>query len=579
MKKISSSLDTNPHIVQILNLRAAVEPDKLAFSFLEDRTLNGTAFTYADIDKRARIIAAELLMRHMEGERAVLLFQPGPDYIQAILGCWYAGVTAVPVFAPRLNTSYERVKTIVANSAAAVMLSTANVVASLESDEWKDLRDSTLITIATDMLDEALAEQWKMPVINENTLAVLQYTSGSTGMPKGVRLQHKHLITNSEMISRFMQSTSESVGVVWIPPYHDMGLIGGILQPLYKGFPVNLMAPASFLQRPMRWLEAISHFRGTATAAPNFAYDLCVKRAKPEQIAALDLSCLRVAGNGAEPIRAETMRRFAETFAPAGFDPRAFFPCYGMAETTLFVSGAQYGEGPKTLAISRDLLATGKIVVDNQNAKNTIELVSSGFPDKNVDIVIVDPQTSLKRNSGEVGEIWINGDTVADGYWQRPDATEETFYAALIGSDKKWLRTGDLGALVNDEVYVTGRIKDLIVIRGHNHYPHDIEATIQLAHHSIRPQGVAAFSFDTEEGESLGLVVELDRGWVPEDITAAEAAIRHHLSLEHQLTPASLTFVRANTIPKTSSGKTQRLLTRELLLKGKIVPLLVEESV
>ena len=561
-------------IVHLLRARASHQPTRLAFSFLDDRSLNGREITYAELDRQARRVAAELLARNLSGERAVLLFQPSSEYIFAMIGCWYAGVTAVPIFAPRMNASFERVRAIVANADARIMLSNSNVISGLNSPEWEDLTSSGLVMIATDAIDDTVAEHWQMPAIGPHTLAVLQYTSGSTGTPKGVRLLHKHLMTNSRMIARNMQTDSNSVGVVWIPPYHDMGLIGGIVQPLYTGFPIYLMVPASFLQRPMRWLEAISHYRGTHTAAPNFAYDLCVKRAKPEQIAALDLSSLRMTGNGAEPIRAETLHRFIETFAPAGFDPRAFFPCYGMAETTLYVSGNQVLRGIQTLKVSRNTLATGTVMA---SPNGELELVSSGIPDEEIEIAIVDPLTNSRCTAGEVGEIWVAGETVADGYWNRPDATAETFEGRIPGSTQNWLRTGDLGALVEGEIYVTGRIKDLIVIRGHNHYPQDIEATVQQAHDAVKAHGVAAFALDTEDGESIGLVVELERGKFQGDTREIETAIRNAISQEHQLAPASITFVKTNRIPKTSSGKIQRLLARDMLLDGRFAQVSLEQ--
>lgn len=552
-------------VVRLLRARASTQPSRLAFSFLEDRSLNSRPVTYAELDHQARRIAAELLARRLTGERAVLLFQPGAEYIFALLGCWYAGVTAVPIFAPRMNSSYERVRSIVGNARARVVLSNQAVIDSLDQPEWQELQRSGLAMIATDQLPDSLADSWQMPAISADSLAVLQYTSGSTGVPKGVRLQHQHLMTNSRIIARNTATSADSVSVMWIPPYHDMGLIGGILQPLYSGFPVHLMVPASFLQRPLRWLEAISAFGGTHTAAPNFAYDLCVKRAQPEQIAALDLSHLRCAGNGAEPIRAETLKRFAATFAPAGFDARAFYPCYGMAETTLFVSGMKLMEGMRSLPVARASLASGSL---SPQPDGELELVSSGRPDAELELAVVDPLSQRRCDAGEVGEIWIQGDTVADGYWERPEATRDTFCAQLQGASGDWLRTGDLGALVEGEIYVTGRIKDLIVIRGHNHYPQDLEASVQAAHSAVRSQGVAAFALDSPEGEGVGLVVELERGTAAEQQREIENAIRQKLSQEHQLAPLALVFVRPNRVPKTSSGKIQRLAARTMLLSG-----------
>jgi acyl-CoA synthetase (AMP-forming)/AMP-acid ligase II len=359
------------------------------------------------------------------------------------------------------------------------------------------------------------------------------------------------------------------VGVIWLPPYHDMGLIGGLLQPIYSGFPVHLMSPVTFLQRPIRWLEAISKHRGTISAAPNFAYELCVKRIRPEQLAALDLSSWQVAANGAEPIRADTLRQFSETFATAGFDARAFFPCFGMAETTLYVTGAPLFTGVHTMQASREALAIGAVTSSAANA-DSIELVSSGRPDEEVEVRIVNPQSEQECEAGEVGEIWVSGETVAAGYWERPQETADTFQARLPGSDRTWLRTGDLGSLVDGELYVTGRIKDLIIIRGQNHYPHDIEATVCGLHPALRPQGAAAFSITTADGEQLGLVLEVERSHAGSDLAPVEAIVRDAVSRQHQLQIDRLAFVRHGSIPKTSSGKIQRYLTRQRLLAGEM---------
>ncbi|MBI3773017.1 MAG: fatty acyl-AMP ligase [Gammaproteobacteria bacterium] len=553
--------------VRLTVWRAAITPHRVAFGFQNDQGNGETVVSYGELDRRARAIAAVLQQRGFGGQRAVLLFQPGIDYVLSILGCWYAGITAVPVYAPRLNTSYERVRIIVNDARAAVMLSTSSVLATLAGDEWQVLRHRGLQALATDDLPVGIEADWKMPAVDGDTLAVLQYTSGSTGTPKGVRVLQRHLMANSRMISRAMHSDEESVGVVWLPPYHDMGLVGGILQPFYAGFPVHLMAPATFLQRPMRWLEAISRYRGTISAAPNFAYDLCVRRARPEQIEQLDLSSWRVAVNGAEPIRAETLKRFSETFAPAGFDRRAFFPSYGMAETTLMVTAPQVLSGAVMLQARRDALALGSLKTTGEGG---VMLVSSGQADPETEVAIVDPDSWKRCGKGVIGEIWVSGPAVTDGYWARPDATKETFHAKLPGDDTSWLRTGDLGVLQDNELYVTGRIKDLIVIRGHNYYPHDIEATALSAHPALRPQGAAAFAIDTPDGEGLGLVVEMDRGWHSEDLDDAAIALRNAISREHQLQINELVFVRANTIPKTSSGKVQRLLVRNRWLAAEL---------
>lgn len=563
------------NFVSLMVHRAAVSPNNIAFCFQGEQNGDETIFSYQEVDRRARAIATMLQQQGLTNERAVLLFQPGIDYILSILGCWYAGVTAVPVYAPRLNSSFDRIRIIIKDAQAAALLSTSAVLASLISDELNTLNIHGTQMLATDNLAENIEAHWEIPTINGDTLAVLQYTSGSTGNPKGVRIFQKHLIANSRMISRAMGSSEESVGVVWIPPYHDMGLVGGILQPFYAGFPVHLMSPVTFLQRPIRWLEAITQHRGTISAAPNFAYDLCVRRAKPEQIEQLDLSSWRVAVNGAEPVRAETIQRFYETFAPAGFKRNTLFPSYGMAETTLLISAPQVGHDVIILQAERDALKRGALVTAEGES---IPLVSCGQVDDETKVAIVDPDNGTLRNANEIGEIWVSSPSVADGYWDKPEATQEIFHARLPGDDTHWLRTGDLGVLNNNNLYVTGRIKDMILIRGHNYYPHDIEATALAAHPVIRAQGAAAFAIDTADGEGLGLVVEMDRGWQPQHIQEATTAVRNAISLDHQLQISELVFVRPNSIPKTSSGKVQRFLTRSRLIAKELNVCCMEEA-
>lgn len=560
--------------VELLRQRALDEPERLAFGFMLSSVDDEIRFTYAQLDEAARRIGAALQQAGLTGERAVLLYQPGPEYVCALMGCLYGGVVAVPVYAPRQNASYTRVLQVIASARASVLLSTEKIFSTLDQYEWGNLKRVDLRWLATDTLSPSLAGQWRMPDIDADTLAVLQYTSGSTGRPKGVRLCHRHLLLNLRMLARAMDCNCDSIGVIWIPPYHDMGLIGGLLLPIYSGFPVHLMAPATFLQRPIRWLEAISKYRGTISVAPNFAYELCVKRIRPEQLATLDLSSWRVAGNGAEPIRARTMREFAETFAPAGFDSRAIFPCYGMAEATLYVAGGPISSGAHVLKASRAALENGSVQALSDS--EIITLVSSGTIAPEVEVRIVDPASGRVLADGEVGEIWIAGDSIADGYWEQPEATADTFHASLPDDDSNWLRSGDLGSILDGELYVVGRLKELIIIHGQNHYPHDIEATAAGIHPALRAYGAAAFSVEHEDCEQLALVLELERNALESDLAQIAALVREAVSRQHQLQIGRLAFVRPGGIPRTSSGKIQRYLTRKRLLQGKLP--IVEEK-
>lgn len=556
------------NFVDVLRFRAAVTPQRQAFGFLRETGTDEDALTYAELDHDARVIAAKLQQAGLAGERAVLLYQPGLDYIRALFGCLYAGAVAVPVYAPRMNSSYDRVRQAVRAARAAGLLSTDRILAGLDRAEWHDLNATDLQWLGTDNPEPGLADDWTPPALDGDTLAVLQFTSGSTGNPKGVMLQHRHLLLNSAMIKRSAGIDEHAVGVVWLPPYHDMGLIGGILQPIYSGFPMHLLSPYTFLQRPLRWLEAITRYRGTISSAPNFAYSLCANRIKPQHLASLDLSSWRVAANGAEPIRAETLARFARIFGACGFDPRAAFPCYGLAEATLYVSGSPLQTGARLCRIDSRALELGRFVpVAGEDGRL---LVSSGVPAPEFATRIVDPVSASPCEPGRVGEIWLGGGSVAAGYWERPEETAETFRAQVPGEDGVYLRTGDLGCLHDGELYITGRIKDLIIIRGQNHYPHDIEATASACHPALRVGGSAAFSLETAEGEALGVVQEIERGHFDDDMAVLEAAIRDAVSRLHQLDIARLALVRPGTVPKTSSGKVKRLLCRQMLLDNEL---------
>ncbi|WP_438280614.1 fatty acyl-AMP ligase [Pseudomonas alabamensis] len=554
--------------VDLLRWRSRHTPDRLALTFSTTGD-DVRRFSYAELDQAARAVATQLQQRQCSNERAVILLQPSADYILALLGCWYARVTAVPVYSPRMNTSNERVEAIMRDAGARIVLSTTAALSTLTSPvAGPEARP--VIHFAIDQVDLEQADAWHEANANGETLAVLQYTSGSTGSPKGVRLRHRHLITNSDMIHKAMDTTPSDVAVVWLPPYHDMGLIGGILQPLYGGYPVHLMAPATFLQRPLRWLEMISRHRGTVSAAPNFAYDLCSKRVKPEQLAQLDLSSWRLAANGAEPVRKATLDLFQATFSPAGFRPSAFFPCYGMAETTLLIAAPDPHTPYVHLTVDRQGLKEGRLI---PSVTDAVEVVSSGMPARDVSLCVVDPTTFQPLPDGRVGELWVAGPMVADGYWNNPEATQATFHAHLESHElisRPWLRTGDLGAVLDRQVYITGRIKDLIILAGHNHYPSDIESTVMSAHSAVRAHGVAAFAIEDAGEERLALVVELDKGWRDLDLADVREAIVGQISLRHQVRVHAVTFAPINSVAKTSSGKIQRGQTRDLLARGLI---------
>jgi acyl-CoA synthetase (AMP-forming)/AMP-acid ligase II/7-keto-8-aminopelargonate synthetase-like enzyme len=550
--------------------RARCQPNDTAFIFLTDGKDEQVRLTYRELDRKARAIAAWLESLDMVGQRALLFYPPGLEFIEAFFGCLYAKVVAVPVYPPRANQLLSRLKAIAEDAEARLALSTRDVLGRVRqvAQTTPGLRDLTWL--ATCDVPAAMHRDWQRLDVRGDTLAFLQYTSGSTGMPKGVMLSHTNLLHNSAMIAHAFEHSRSSLGVFWLPNFHDMGLIGGILQPLYIGCPNVMMSPMAFLQHPYRWLSAISRFRATTSGGPNFAYDLCARKITEEERRNLDLSSWKVAFNGAEPIRAATIDRFAETFAACGFRREAFYPCYGLAEATLIVSGGQTKKAPVIRSLRTDSLARGRAVEAPPANGQTRMLVGSGkvLPDE--EIVIADPETTTSCPEGNVGEIWVRGVSVAQGYWRKPEATETTFGAYLEDTgDGPFLRTGDLGFLRDGELFVTGRVKDLIIVRGENHYPHDIEATVEQSHQRLRPGCGAVFAVEVDQRELLIVAHEVHRhrnGSLKEVFDR----VRRQVSMKHDLAVDAIVAIKAGGVPKTSSGKIQRHGCRDAWLAGSL---------
>ena len=561
-------------LVDLLRSRSFEQSHRQAYTFLHDGETEEIDLTYAELDGQARSIAAQLQAAGMAGERVLLLYPPGLSYIAAFLGCLYAGAVAVPVYSPRANRTLVRLQAIMEDAQAKMALTTRAVFSRMEplltqAPALNDLNWFSTDDIPIDMAVD-LAKAWKDPDIDRNTLALLQYTSGSTGKPKGVKVSHGNLMHNQEMIRRAFRQTPQSVIVSWLPLYHDMGLIGGVLQPLFVGARCILMSPASFLQRPARWFQAVSHYRATTSGGPNFAYDMCVRKISVAERAEFDLSSWSVAFNGSEPVRAETMERFAEAFGACGFRQTAFYPCYGLAEATLFVSGAAEVRPPLVKTIDADALANHHVVESSSSESATRSLVGCGTAFLEQEIVIVDPESLTPRGPDEIGEIWIAGESVAKGYWNRPEETAETFAAHLANTnDKSFLRTGDLGFIRDSELFVTGRLKDLIIIRGRNLYPQDIERTVEQCDPALRRGNSAAFSVDMEGEERLVVIQELERR-ASSNLDEVLGRIRQAVIEEHEIRPHVLMLVAAGSIPKTSSGKLQRRACREMFLSGSL---------
>jgi acyl-CoA synthetase (AMP-forming)/AMP-acid ligase II len=559
-------------LVDLLRLRSQNQSDLTAYTFLQDGETPSVFLTYKELDRQARAIAAQLQSINAAGERALLLYPAGLDFIAAFFGCLYASVVAVPAYPPRPNQNMSRLQAIVSDAQATVALTTTSLLGNIESRFAENPEFPKLQWLATDNIVGNQAQAWHEPDIQGSHLAFLQYTSGSTGTPKGVMVSHSNLLHNSALIQKSFADTPNSQGVSWLPPYHDMGLIGGVLQPLYVGAPMILMPALAFMQKPLRWLKAISSFKATTSGGPNFAYDLCIRKITPEQRANLDLSSWEVAFTGAEPIRAETLEQFARTFADCGFRKEAFHPCYGMAETTLIVSGSMKSTPPIVRYIDGEALEQNQVVASIGEQEGTTRAIVGCGKSLEEKILIVDPESLTPRPDNQVGEIWVHGPTVAGGYWNRPDLTQQAFHAYLANTGEgPFLRTGDLGFLQDGELFVTGRLKDVIIIRGQNHYPQDIELTVEKSHPALRPGCGAAFTVEVKGEERLVIVQEVERTYLRKlNVNEVVGNICQAVASEHSLQVYAAVLVKTGSIPKTSSGKIQRYACRSGFLSGSL---------
>lgn len=558
-------------LVELLRHRAQERPDALAVAFLRDGERDELRWSHAELDRSARRVAAGLQADGIApGARALLLYPPGLDYLAAFFGCLYAGVIAVPAYPPLLNRPSSQLTSFIADATPALALTSTDIAALREPLAAQEPSLDRLPWLVTDALDAGLQTDWRAPALDAQTIAFLQYSSGSTATPKGVVLSHGNLLANTTAMCERVGLGPRSRTVSWLPPYHDAGLIGKVLTPLTGGFPTVLMSPIAFLQRPARWLEAIDRYRATCSAAPNFAYELCVRKTTAEQRAQLDLGCWERAMNTGEPVRAQTLRRFAEAFAPAGFRPGALYPCYGLAESTVMVTGPDPADGPRIAGLDRAALQAHQTIQASERSADVHELVACGRELPGHRVVVVDLQTRERLGEGRVGEIWVHGPSVAQGYWNVPAATEETFRARLADGDRTpFLRTGDLGFLDGGQLHVVGRLKDMIVVRGRNHYPQDIECTAEQADAALRPGCGAAFGVERDGEERLVLVNEVDRGRLG-DADAVLRTVKGAILRRHGIRPDAIVLIERGSLPKTSSGKQRRRATRELLLRDEL---------
>ncbi|MEM9291609.1 MAG: amino acid adenylation domain-containing protein [Acidobacteriota bacterium] len=595
-------------LADLLRRHAQQRPEALAYTFLEDGEEEGARLSWGELHLRARALGARLQEGGLAGARILLLYPPGLDFVVALLGCWYGGAVAVPAYPPRPGRPQPRLASLAEDSRPQAVLTVERFLRRREALRAHLPSLDLLPWIASDRLEppsdgtgdgdggaspgvilEAWARRWAPTGAQEELsatgsfgggTALIQYTSGSTASPRGVRITHANLLANERLITAAFAVDENSVIVSWLPLYHDMGLIGGVLQPLATGAHCVLMSPFAFLRRPQRWLEAISRYRGTVSGGPNFAFDHCARKIPQEALEGLDLSSWRVAFNGSEPVRVETLRRFSKRFSSAGFSSAAFYPCYGLAEATLFVTGGKVGEGPMVISTDAEGLEVRRRLEAASRGRPARRLVACGSPGVDHELLIVDPQLRRPVPAGMEGEIWLRGPSVARGYWHRPAETEQLFLARLAPQEGAagappsgaYLRTGDLGCQVDGRLYVTGRSKDLIILRGRNLYPQDAEAAARDAHSAIVTGGAAAFGVDVEGEERLVLVVELERRREQESEDAA-AAVANALLDQLQAAPWEVVTVSAGTLPRTSSGKVQRARCGQLYRRGELAKL------
>jgi acyl-CoA synthetase (AMP-forming)/AMP-acid ligase II len=561
-----------PSLTALLRHRAAAQPEDRAYVALSDRGSEEAAIAFAELDRRAAAFAARLAGRVEPGARALLLFPMGIECLIAFFACLYAGIIAVPMMVPRRQSTRDSSASILADCEPRLALTTAELLSGTRGDLVGRLRHAGLEWVAVDETDaRAAVADFAAHEARRDDIAFLQYTSGSTSAPKGVMVSHGNLLANLEMIRIACGNTRASTYVSWVPLYHDMGLILNALQALYVGAKCVLIPPIAFLQRPWLWLRAIHDYRAEVAGGPNFAFDLCVDRQRPEQLAGIDLSCWKLAFVGAEPVHARTIERFTATFRPYGFDPQAMWPGYGMAEATLLISGGDRDAGPVVRSVSRAGLLQHQAAPPRE-AADAQAVVGCGRALAGEEIAIVDPESRERLGPDRVGEIWVAGPNVAQGYWRNLAETEATFRAQIAGeADRPWLRTGDLGFLdASGELFITGRIKDVIIIRGANHYPQDIEDTVQQSHPALRRHGGAAFTVAGDEnGEQLVVAQEVERTERHRVLPAQLVAqVREAIVTEHDIVPYEIALLRPGALPKTTSGKIQRALARQLWLTG-----------
>ncbi len=566
---LSSQNDKNAYpakdMVSLLLKNAEQFGDKPLYIFLEDGVNESLRISYRDVVKKAKAVGAELQKHGSKGDHILLLFPAGIEFVISLYACFLTGMVAIPAYPPRRKKIDPRFLSILQDANPSTILATQQIHQDLEQLELKNINLDEINMISFESINAEQSEDWQNPKVSKDDILLLQYTSGSTGSPKGIMVSHGNMIHDSECIRQSFGFDENMIVVNWLPNFHDMGLIGNLIQPAYVGGSVITMTPMRFIQEPLNWLKCISKYKGTCSGAPNFAYDYCVDKIPADSVKDLDLSSLNVLYNGSEPVRKQTIERFAKHFKDAKFSSRQFFPCYGMAETVLIITGGDYTAEPVYFNADVKALENNKAILAKEGSESR-QLTACGFPWLGMSVMIVNPETKLPCPKGEIGEIWAKGSSITKGYWNKPEETEHTYHAYLRGTDSgPWLRTGDLGFIHEGQLYVSGRLKDLIIIRGANFFPNDIEHSVENCHDALRKNASAAFSMDIDDKEKLIIIQELERAYM-RDFNEEEIfeSMRNAVFADHGIQPDIILLTKMGSIKKTSSGKTQRFAMRDI---------------
>ncbi len=568
MKLTTSSRNNHieklPTVVDLLTYQAEHKSQQTAYIFLSDGENESSRLTYGELDEKAKAIAVVIQSMTQPGDRVLMLYNSGEEFLIAYFACLYAGVIPIPADPSRSYHNNKRLKTIISDAEANFVLSTNALLNNIQTKFNPEQLLNNIQWLTTDTITQELASDWKKPALTKDTIALLQYTSGTTGEPKGVMISHHNLLHNERLLKMAMGHSEKTVVVGWLPLFHDMGLVGNIIQPLYLGTPSILMSPTAFLNNPILWLQAISRYKATTSGGPHFAYDLCVRKIPPEQCCDLNLKSWTVAFNGSEPISEPTLKQFTEKFAPYGFRKTAFYPCYGMVETTLFISGGLKTASPVFQNVNTKALGNHKVElgIDDNTERKILVGCGQTFFDK---IIIVDPQSKTRCQPNQVGEIWVSGASVTQGYWNKPELTKETFNAYLADTKEgPFLRTGDLGFFQWGELYITGHIKDMMMIENYHHYPQDIELTVAQSHPALRVGCGAAFLVKNDEGEQLVITQEVERSYLRKlNLQEIVSSIRQAVLSKHNVQINAILLLKTASIPKTYSGRIQRHACKE----------------